>query len=324
MKLFKKLLNRLNGLQYSREYLCLAQESLQQPLHAFLIDNGRVIKDITNLHFFVGYSPLIFAFSSSSGIRSEQQTINIVFSLTIFQPNGAFSQKDAIAMLDLKKIHQIAIDEDLILFYEGVKGRHRFVSGFNQFIMQLYNRLYNQKQGNVFLRNNLYKQVQIAYAIPRKICLITVGSNRLYNHFPTDLHGGINNRYYIISLRYEGKACQQVEVSKRIALSDMQSGVFKKVYALGKNHMQPLKEASAFDFDLYHSKNFNLPLPKNLISYKELELENSFIHGIHKLLLFKIVYQQKMNDNPSTLAHIHNCYATWRDRQGISSNYLLK
>ncbi len=54
MNFFKKFLNNLNGLHYSQEYLCLAQESFQQPLHAFLIDNGRVIKDITDLHLFVG------------------------------------------------------------------------------------------------------------------------------------------------------------------------------------------------------------------------------------------------------------------------------
>src|SRR5258708_22514627 len=106
MKLFKKLLNNLNGLHYSQEYLCVARESFQQPLHAYLVDDERVIKDITNLHLFVGYSPLIFAFSSSSGIRSEQQTINIAFTHTIFQTNEAFSQKHSSALLVLQKRHQ--------------------------------------------------------------------------------------------------------------------------------------------------------------------------------------------------------------------------
>jgi len=99
---------------------------------------------------------------------------------------------------------------------------------------------------------------------------------------------------------------------------------YKKVYALGKNHMQPLKERSSFDFNSVHSENFNLPLPKDLLSYKELELENSFIHGIHKLLQFKIVFEEKINDERTTLAHIHNCYATWRYRHRISSNLLLR
>ena len=61
-----------------------------------------------------------------------------------------------------------------------------------------------------FLPDNLYKQVQIAYSIPRNISLITVGQNDRFNLFPTDLHGPVNEDHYIISLRHEGKACQQV------------------------------------------------------------------------------------------------------------------
>ena len=322
MGLLKKILNKFNGLHYPQEYLCLSKESFPYPLHAYIINNGHIIKDITGLHLFVGYSPLILALPSSSA-DPIPETINIVFSHKSLRPNENPEKKDAIALLELKKIRQLDVDRDIILFYEGVKGSHHFVSMFHQFMIQLNNRLYNQKQGNIFLKNDLYTQVQIAYAIPRKICLVTVGDNNLYNHFPTDLHGKIDDRY-IISLRHEGKACQQVELVKKIVLSDVPASEYKKVYELGKNHMQPLKEKSAFDFDLTCSKNFNLPLPKNLLSYKELKLEDSFIYGIHKLLVFKIDYEEKAAYEPETLAHIHNCYATWRYKHRISSNLLLR
>jgi hypothetical protein len=322
MGLLKKILNKFNGLHYQQEYLCLSKESFQYPLHAFLINNGHIIKDITGSHLFVGYSPLIIALSSSS-VDPMPQTIDIVFSHKTLRPNENPEKKDAMALLTLKKIRQLDVDGEVILFYEGIKGSHHFISGFHQFMIRLNNRLYNQKQGNIFLKKNLYTQVQIAYAIPRKICLITVEENNLYNHFPTDLHGQINNQY-VISLRHEGKACQQVESAKKIVLSDMPASAYKKVYELGKNHMQPLKDKSAFNFDLTCSGNFSLPLPKNLLSYKELELEDSFFHGIHKLLVFKIVYEEKAVYEPETLAHIHNCYATWRYKHRISSNLLSR
>src|SRR5438477_2944118 len=322
MQLLQKILNKFNGLHYGQEYLCLSKESFQYPLRAFLINNGHTIKDITGMHLFVGYSPLIIALSSSS-VDPTPQTIDIVLSHKSLSPNENPEKKDAMALLSLKKIRQLDVDGDIILFYEGIKGSHHFVSSFHQFMIQLNNSLYNQKQGNIFLKNNLYTQVQIAYAIPRKICLITVGENNLYNHFPTDLHGRLNDRY-IISLRHGGKACQQVESAKKIVLSDMPASTYKNVYELGKNHMQPLKEKSAFNFDLTCSRNFNLPLPKNLLSYKELKLEDSFIHVIHKLFVFKIVYEEKTAYEPETLAHIHNCYATWRYKHRISSNLLLR
>src|SRR5205085_4042046 len=143
------------------------------------------IKDITHLHLFVGYHPLIFACSSSlTGINSSEQKIEIAFCNRTLSQNEFLDKKDAIARLSLKKIHQFETGNDTILLFEGVNGKHHFVSSFHQFVIQLNNRFYNKKQGNVFLANNLYKQVQIAYSIPRKICLITVGQNKLYNHFP--------------------------------------------------------------------------------------------------------------------------------------------
>ena len=162
MALIKKLLNKLNGLHYSQEYLCLSKETLRAPLHVYLTQSGKVVKDITESHTFVGYSPLIFAISSCV-VDANPDKIDLLFSMKPFQPNEFPGKKDAVARLLLRKIYEFGIDGDYILLYEGAKGTHRFISRFHQIIMQVYNRLYNKRPGNVFLENNLYKQVQIAY-----------------------------------------------------------------------------------------------------------------------------------------------------------------
>ena len=184
--------------------------------------------------------------------------------------------------------------------------------------------MYNKKAGNVYLKGNLLKQVQIAYSLPRKICLITVGKMGLYNLFPTDLHGKLNEQLYVISLRHEGKACRQVLETGKLVLSDIHASVFKKVYSLGKNHMQPLKDRSAFDFSQMDSHGMHLPLPNHAVAYKELELIDSFKEGIHCLLIFRINKEEKLVADPETLAHIHSIYATWRENNGLRGNYLLR
>ena len=323
MGAIKKLLDKLNGLYFSQEYLCLSKESFAQPLHVYLADNARIFKDITQSHLFVGYSPLIFAFSSST-TGENRDKLDLLFTTTSFLPNEIVSKKDAIARLSLQRIRTLAGSLDTIEFYEGIKGTHHFVSLFHQSIIQLTNKLYNKTAGNVFLKGNLYSQVQTAYSLPRKICLITVGENNLFNLFPTDLHGQINEQGYIISLRHEGKACYQVEHAAKIALSDMPVDEYKNVYSLGKNHTRPLRDASEFNFGHTKSRKFSFPLPEKVLSYKELMLETSFIHGIHKILIFKIVHEEKFTDTPATLSHVHNCYATWRHNQGLPSNFLLR
>lgn len=325
MKLIQKILQKLNGFHYPQEYLCMVKEQQSKPLHAFLVFENKVIKDITTQHLFTGYSPLIFVLPSINEIDlNKQSIIKIIYSTSSLEMEATASEKDIVAILSLKKIKEQKTGNSFIYYFEGVNGKHKFLSSFHQFILQLNNRLYNKKTGNVFLENNLYKQVQIAYAIPRVISLITVSSHSLFNIFPTDLHGQINDDYYIVSLRYQGNACKHAEQAKKIVLSNVNVSYHNEAYSLGKNHMQPLKEKSNFAFSEKNSNILQLPLPPNVIEYRELELKDSFIHGIHKLLLFKILNHQRFQNSSTTLAHIHNAYATWRYKQGLGNHFFLR
>lgn len=325
MKLLKKILNKLNGLYYPQEFLCLGKESFQHPLNVFIVDGGRIFKDITHSHLFTGYSPLVFTLFSTATHNSELPScITIVFTRLYLQPNDAFEKKDAIAQLSLEMIRKQSAGEVVLFYYEGIKGKHRFLSLFHQNIIGLNNTLFNKKPGNIFLHDNLYKQVQIAYSVPRIISLITVSDGSLYNLFPTDLHGPVDEQFYACSLRHEGRACLQVEAAGRITISQVNCEAYKMVYSLGKNHMQESKPEDSFPFGELHSTLFHLPLPQGVLYYRELELKESFVHGIHKLLLFKIVSSQLVKKEPATLAHIHNVYATWRYNKGLSGNYLLR
>ncbi len=319
MKHFQQLLNRYKGLAFPQEYLCLPSGSFEKPLSVFLIQQADRIRDITNQHCFVGYSPLIIAIPCEPGDAPMQENIQLLFS-----PNENSSPKDAVARLVLKKNRGQSAGDTTIHYFEGTKGRHRFNSPFHQFIIQAHNRLYHKKPGNVYLQGNLYKQVQIAYAVPRNISLITVGQNGLFNLFPTDLHGPAGKEHYIISLRHEGKACSQVMESGKLLLSRVDASLYKTVYSLGKNHMQEMKETAHYPFSSTLSSLYHLPVPQSAIDSRELELADSFVHGIHRLLLFKVRGQQRYADDHSSLSHIHAVPATWRHKKGLAGNYLLR
>jgi flavin reductase (DIM6/NTAB) family NADH-FMN oxidoreductase RutF len=325
MQLLQKLLNKFNGLYYTQEYLCLAKESFQQPLHVYLIAGKQIIRDITDQHLFTGYSPLIFTlYSPSINAVELTEKIDIFFSGRCLKPNEFLEKKDAIACLSLKEIRRQSTGDMDIVYYEAINGEHHFLSSFHQYIIALNNRLYNKKPGNVYLHNNLYSQVQIAYSVPRVISLITVTDGKLFNLFPTDLHGPVNEQYYISSLRHEGKACKQVEASGRVVISQVHCDAYKAAYLLGKNHVQELRSKDNFPFGNINSSVFQFPLPQSALYYRELELMQSLEHGIHKLLLLKIVSRQVLSHEPATLAHVHNVYATWRRNNGLPGNYLLR
>jgi hypothetical protein len=325
MALLKKLFSKVNGLYYKQEYLCVAKEFFEQSLHAYLVFDNRAIKDITNHHLFTGYAPLVFTFPFCKEIDlSASENIDIIFCHDACKLNNLIPAKDALAKISLKKISEQSLGNHFIYYYEGRKGEHWFISPLFQQLIQLQNKLYNKKPGNVYLAGNLLKQVQIAYSLPRIISLVTVMQNELFNLFPTDLHGQIDDEHYIISLRHGGKAAQQVEMARRIAVTEIDASFYKTVYSLGKNHMQELKTKEQFPFGDRLSDALHLPLPQSATYYRELELEQSFDHGIHRIFLFKIINKRQIADKPATLAHIHNVYATWRRNKGLPGNYLLR
>ncbi len=321
MDLLRKILTRFNGLHYPQEYLCLSLESLQQPLHCYLLQPGRQAIDITELQHFVGYSPLVIALPAAIAGNPE---IRLILGTQHPSLNEGFETKDALASLVLQETEEQPFLSQGIRLYRGKSGKHRFLNRFSRYMIGLHNRLYQQKPGNVFLPGNLYEQIQIAYSIPRRISLITVGSQGLYNCFPTDLHGPMGDLHYLISLRHQGKACEQVTGAGRILLSEVQSSAYQLVYSLGKNHMQPLKPRQQFPFGTGQSEQFNLPIPAPTLVYRELELLDHYLEGIHKLMLFKVANRQELDAAPATLAHIHNVYATWRNRNRMPGNYLLR
>jgi flavin reductase (DIM6/NTAB) family NADH-FMN oxidoreductase RutF len=315
----------LNGLRFPQEYLCIDHERFRQPLYVYTILEDIVIADISTAHSFVGYSPVIVGIRDEDTTGLHPEKIRIAFTAGPLDLNDTFRSKDALSILFLEKIKSQRLgDDETLLYYAATRGVHHFVSGFSRLIIRLSNRLYQKKTGNVYLPGNSYKQVQIAYAVPRNISLITVSRGGLFNLFPTDLHGPAGEDHYIISLRHEGKACKQVMETGKILLTAVDSGFYKTVYSLGKNHMQEMKKKEHFPFSDRVSTLFQLPLPAQAVSYRELELAESFTYGIHRVFLFKTVARQRLQDFPSTLAHIHTVYATWRQNKGLTGNYLLR
>src|SRR5690349_15090251 len=93
------LLHKLNGLHYSQDYLCLAKDDPVRSLHVYLVEEGRVVKDITKEHAFVGYNPLLFALASSE--FASRHKLDLVFSLNPLTNNEVLLKKDALAWLSL-------------------------------------------------------------------------------------------------------------------------------------------------------------------------------------------------------------------------------
>jgi hypothetical protein len=311
MKIVSRILARAARLPFTQEYLCLDDTAFPERLHVYETLNGVVRSELTQTHLFVGYSPLLLAFPA--GIEHQEHK-TLLFTSTPQRSGERPPLASIIATLQLKR--SSASGPGYVL-YEGIFARHRLLSPWKQWWIDQHNRYCKQDAGNLFLAGNRYRQVQVAYALPRAVSLICVQGPGGCNLFPTDLHGALPGAQYLISLRHGGKACEQVQAAGELLLSHMEPARAGTVYSLGKNHMQPLGATERFRF----SGSFKgYPVPEGAVRVRRLVLEGYEDSGIHRLLRFRVAGEQAWGTGGS-LAHVHAAYAAWRRKRGLAGNY---
>jgi flavin reductase (DIM6/NTAB) family NADH-FMN oxidoreductase RutF len=307
----------LTGLSIPQQYICLAKETVECPMQVSLQDYEMEV-NVTDSHIFLGYKPLIIALKFS-GIVTNDLTSRESIRLNFHSIENA-----GVATLKLKRIASRRISNFDIVFYEGVDGKHKFISTRHQLINSVREKFRKNAPGNISLAGKLHDMVRIAYSVARPIHLITLLEGEKMNMFPTDLHGPVAKDYYVSSLRKNGKANEQVERVGTIVLSRVAASAFQDVYALGRNHMNELRPTSDFKSAPESSRILGYPIPAFALDYIELKRVESFdIGNVHRIHVYEILGRENLRSG-LTLAHVHQYYAQWRLDNKLNTEMLLR
>jgi hypothetical protein len=264
----------------------------------------------------LGYKPLLIGVSAFHGREVpevEKATLEFI---------GGSAR--AVASLDLVQVRCARFGNDVLLIFGCTYGWHEFLSRMHQAMNRIYESTKTKPAGNIWLEGNLYDQVRIGYAHPRVIAVISLGENDRFNLFPTDLHGSFGGRHYAGSLRIGGKACDQVQQLKRLVISTVNASSFRSTYLLGKNHMRELRDVGDFEVASFRSAKFGLPLPRDVLGYRELERIDGFDAGIHRIHFYETAHRVIHPQEPAALAHVHRYYAQWRVNHGLPVPLLFR
>jgi hypothetical protein len=305
----------LLGTDLPNEYLCLKANSLPDGLSTVLVLGDDRI-DVTDRHFLLGYKPLLIGISALQAHEVpevEKATLDFI----------AGSER-TVASLNLLQVRRAHFGDDALSIFECTFGRHEFLGRVHRSINRLYESTKAKPAGNIYLEGNLYDQVRVGYAHPRVIAVISLGEDNRFNLFPTDLHGSFGDRHYAGSLRIGGKACDQVQRLRRLVISTVNASSFRSTYLLGKNHMRELRDVGDFEVASFRSATFNLPLPKDVLGYRELERTDGFDVGIHRIHFYETVHRVIHPQESAALAHVHRYYAQWRADHGLSVPLLFR
>jgi hypothetical protein len=302
-----KIRKFLTGVTISKEYPCVDHLEFKDEVKAWLSVNGKQT-DITADHIFLGYKPLIAGIFLPGDIDAGE------VSITFIHQTGT-----KLADIRLKKVTARKLGGDWFILFAGLHANVYFLPVFNRIANSVLRKFRKRIPGNVEMNGNEYLQVQAMYSVPRKISIISLGIDGLYNMFPTDLHGNAGREFYVDSLRKAGKACEQVLQLRRVVKADVDLSVMNDAFAMGKNHMKELQELSDLPAEGYSSL-YRLPLPKGVVAYKELEVFDDIEIVIHRLLIFTIKNEAVIHTNRPVLACTNGHYIQWRLDHSLPDN----
>ena len=315
-----------------QEYVCLSVPDLSDPLSVVVTHpKDRIGYDATDSHLFLGYKPVVMALvfppdGEAIAKAMGSEVVCLSFNFALFEANSTWrnmaADKNSLARLLLEKRKVSRMNNETVIFYEAIDGKHTFIAPGYQAMNNIIEKLRPRKPGNVGLPGSLYDMVRIAYSVPRVISLITIEREGAMNMFPTDLHGAVSDQFYINSLRIGGKANKQVETSRKLTIATLPSAEFKMTYSLGKNHMKDLQPIDSY-YGQTTSRRNGVVLPASTNGYRELRQVESFDIGIHRIHTYETEYVERPS-HADILGHIHQYYAQWRMDRGLETKMLLR
>jgi flavin reductase (DIM6/NTAB) family NADH-FMN oxidoreductase RutF len=171
-----------------------------------------------------------------------------------------------------------------------------------------YRRRKKKNPYNFVMTPEALRALNVYYMRPRPVSLVTVMDGGESDLFPMDLIGPLSSGHFTMALRSTSPAIRLMEHSKRIAVSAIPASFKKAAYALGSHHQTLCVDWNGLPFPLVSSQEFALPVPRDALHVRELEIQA--VHRIHSHTFFvtSIMRETRCGDGEA-FCHVAGPYA---------------
>jgi flavin reductase (DIM6/NTAB) family NADH-FMN oxidoreductase RutF len=133
----------------------------------------------------------------------------------------------------------------------------------------------------------------VFYICPRPVVLVTVEHQDASNMFPMDLIGPTDSPWFSMALRSTSPAVRLMQQSRRMSLASVPVHYQSIVYELGKHHRLPSVDLANLPFPIALSSTFGLPVMKDALLVREVEVAEFHEVGSHVLFLTTMVSESR-------------------------------
>jgi flavin reductase (DIM6/NTAB) family NADH-FMN oxidoreductase RutF len=129
----------------------------------------------------------------------------------------------------------------------------------------------------------------VFYICPRPVVLVSVEHEGAGNLFPMDLIGPTDSAYFSMALRLTSPAVELMRQSRRMALAGVPFSHKDTAYKLGEHHRKAAIDWETLPFPLERSAQFGLPVARDALRVREVQVEECHTVGSHMVFLTSVV-----------------------------------
>jgi len=317
VKIRKRLLELLLATDGLPGWICVGHPDPQDELQVSLETSSGVL-DIAGNHSIVALKPLTIA------LGAENADLNVVNGsaarLVIREPsrnaNGREPER-TLGDIKLRLSQTLRFEDAYVCLFQTLGGRNFCASAIHRESTYLHERWKmsrNKDAHNLRMIPAELFSMWIMHHVPRPVCLVSYGGVTHGNMFPMDLLGPLSNGVFVLGMHATSPAIPVWQDAARIAVSTVPLRYKSAVYAMGRNHREPFLDAATLPVPCCQSKSFQIPVPVEALSVRELIIGRSAGLGSHVLFLARTQRVETRAREPQ-MCHVHRFYQQFLIRE---------
>ncbi len=302
-RLGKRLLELLLATDGLPGWVCVGHPDPQSQLQLFLETSSGTF-DVTRNHAIVALRPLTVAVGAED---SQLSAFNAsIPRFVIREPGGA-----VLGRINLQPAQFLPVDSGHICLFRTRTGRNLCVPAWQRESTYLYERLkMSREKPSQILQmtpSDLFN-MWILHDVPRPVHLVSYGGMTQGNMFPMDLLGPLSAATFVLSMHSTSPAIPLWQNGCRIAVSAVPLRYKPPVYAMGKNHRLEFLDPSDLPVPLVPSPAYQIPVPDEALSVRELTIDQSLDLGSHVLFVARSTRRTDKSTGEPLMCHVHRFY----------------
>ncbi|HEX3684562.1 MAG TPA: hypothetical protein VHU83_18645 [Bryobacteraceae bacterium] len=303
-----ELLLSTNGLP---GWVCVGHREPQAELRVTIETEAGSV-DITGNHAIVALKPLAIAVGAKT---SDAGVLNGIHAQLVIRERR--EGEKVLGDVKLRLSRSLPVNGARICLFHTSGGRNFCAPALRRETTYLHERwkMWRTKDPrNLQMIPSELFSMWILHHVPRPVFLVSYGNLAQCNMFPMDLLGPLSIGAYVLGMHATSPAIPIWRSSGQIAISAVPLVHKPLIYSMGNNHRQALLDPSSLPVPYGASKSFQIPVPADALSVRELTVERSLDLGSHVLFVARTHSLEARAEAPQ-MCHIHRFYQQFLIRQ---------